>query len=377
MSRQGHHCPKGRSVRVSGPRVPHGGFLPPTGIPRRSSPTGRTASRRERSRSRHVSAPHSTPDRGALPAHPRSHCRGPRARGWPRVRRPLRTTRRRQPAGRPLPRAFAYVTCPNPNVKGVPRVRLPGEHAMRVPHRPRGPQQDRWADDPHLRDARARRVRDPSARSHRRPVRRPGRRRVVRVPVAHQVRDERRPRVDPRRPARYASRRPAPGVRRLRRDAEPGVQHRVHVARRGHRRRRGHQGLRRPVQRRPVSTCPPTTPRRTPPTSPTCAWPSGIPSWNVYGVSYGTEARPRQPARPSAGDSLADHRLGVAAEPQHRQGVVVGAGGVVQGHLRRLPGPARLRGRVPDPRGRLLRHREAARRVPRRSSRPRTHPVPR
>ena len=84
-------------------------------------------------------------------------------------------------------RTFAYVTCPNPNVKGIPALDFPANMRcgyLTVP-------EDR--SKPGGRTIRIFVMRVPAVSAnpkpdpHRRPVRRPGRGRVVRVRLAHQA----------------------------------------------------------------------------------------------------------------------------------------------------------------------------------------------
>ena len=101
----------------------------------------------------------------------------------------------------------------------------------------------------------------------------------------------------------------------------------------------------------------------------------GIDSWNVYGVSYGSKL---------ALIVLRDHPQGIRSvvldsvsppDEQHRRELVVGAGQLVQGDLRRLCGPARLRRRLPEPGSGLHGHGEPPRRRRRSSRRSRTCPA--
>ena len=160
------------------------------------------------------------------------------------------TTQTRSPAERVHSRGVLPDDTVSPTEhRGLPRPRLPVRCPVWLPHRAREPGQARRAPYPHLRDARTRCLGDAQARSDRVPVGRARRGRVVRGGVHGQARTQRRPRGHLRRPARHASRRPPPrmsrvGAVRLRRGQRSlrgGIDHR--------RRRRGDQGVPRPVGR--------------------------------------------------------------------------------------------------------------------------------
>ncbi len=244
--------------------------------------------------------------------------------------------------------------------RGLPRPRLPARCSVWLPHRSREPGQARRAPYPHLRDARTRCLGDAQARSGRVPVGRARRGRVVRGGVHGQARTQRRPRGHLRRPARHAPRRPPPRMSRMGavpvRRGQPslrgGIDHR--------RRRRGDQGVPRPVGRR----------RR----RPRCLQqhgerrrhrrPQGGAGHRHLERLRGLlriEARVDRPARSPAGHPQRGPRFGVAPHEQHRRDVVVGSGQFVQGDLRRVCCPARLRRRLPEPGSGLHGHGESPR----------------
>ena len=258
--------------------------------------------------------------------------------------------------------------------RGLPRPRLPVRCSVWLPHRAREPGQARRAPYPHLRDARTRCLGDAQARSGRVPVGRARRGRVVRGGVHGQARTQRRPRGHLRRPARHAPRRTPPrmsrvGAVRVRRgqpSLRGGFDHR--------RRRRGDQGVPRPVgrhRRRPrcLQQHGERRRHRRPPGG------TGHRQLERLRGLLRIEARVDRPARSPTGHPQRGPRFGVAPHEQHRRDVVVGSGQLVQGDLRRVCGPARLRHRLPEPGSGLHGHGEPPRHRRPSSRRSRTSPA--